>query len=211
MERVIGPQKNIDEKIIFIFDKISQIIHSLRWNVGFRNNLTPLQIQIITLLAEKPSLKSGVKEISDELGLSMPTISDTVKVLLRKGYIEILINKLDKRYKDIYLTQIGKRFFEDEILKVREESKKGLGVLKEEEKREFFIYLLKIISEFQEKGILKVVRICLNCENFIFNRYPGTERPHFCKLTNRRLAEHEFKVNCEGNIPGFKFSQDKEN
>jgi len=50
----------------------------------------------------------SVKEVSEELGLSMPGASRTVDALLRRGYLERREDEQDRRMKRIEITDAGR-------------------------------------------------------------------------------------------------------
>jgi len=65
------------------------------------------------------------------------------------------------------------------------------------------IFLLELLSKFQEKGIVQTLRMCLTCRYFEMNAFPDSEKPHLCQLTERAFADNKLKVRCERNKQGF--------
>lgn len=195
--------KELDPKIIYIFEKITNLSKVLMWNLSKETKLSPLGIQIILFLAENPRERALPSFISEELGVKRPTLSDALKALIKKGLIEEEKRKKDKRYKFLKLSEKGEKTLLKILSSYRGEIAKGLKGLKLKEKRELYTLLLKIISEFQDKSVIRISRMCINCANFVKNAFPDPVKKHLCKLTGKKLSDHDIRVNCEYSEPIF--------
>jgi DNA-binding MarR family transcriptional regulator len=196
--------EKVEEKIIFVFDRISNIFKSILWDIAFKYSLTPLQFQILFFLRERRGSRVMVSEVAKELGITTATVSDSLRVLRDKGYITKKNLKKDKRFKVLSLTNTGIEIAEKGYKEWEREILGGLDKFKKNDKERLFRFLLSIIMNYQKKGIISTARICLNCENFIENAYPYTSKPHYCKFTDRRFSDSGIKVYCEENIPRVK-------
>ena len=64
-------------------------------------------IQCHTLLEIEERGKTSMKEIADFFRIDKSTISRTIDILVKKGYVSRVINKDNRRYIDIELTEQG--------------------------------------------------------------------------------------------------------
>ncbi|HID11252.1 MAG TPA: hypothetical protein EYP17_08135 [Candidatus Latescibacteria bacterium] len=58
------------------------------------------------------------------------------------------------------------------------------------------LFLMELISSLHKVGVIKVARMCISCSYFKKDLYPGTDKPHYCKLTNTRLSVLELGMDC---------------
>ncbi len=197
MPRIQSSIEPLESKIIFIFDRITQLFKNILWEISYETNLSPLQLQILFYLNDRKEELRKISSIADEFGLTKATVSDAVRVLLEKEFVRKVPMKSDKRVKIIHLTEKGLKLVEWGMSKRDKLALLGLTGLKGEDKEQLFLSLMKIVSSYQEAGILKGMRMCPSCKNFVFNAFPGTEKPHLCKLTGKRFRNLEIQVNCD--------------
>ena len=67
----------------------------------------------IDYLSEQEEAKVTISEISKNLSIASPTVTELVKVLTKKGYLERKVNEKDKRFVEVALTDTGKKIVED--------------------------------------------------------------------------------------------------
>ncbi len=193
----------LDTKIIYIFEKITNLSKVLFWDISKETGISPLGIQVILFLAENPAERALPSFISEELGVTRATLSEALKTLVKKGLIKEEKSKKDKRYKFLKLTERGEKVLKKILSGYRGEISKGLKTLKLREKRELYTLLLKIISEFQDKNVIRISRMCINCANFVKNAFPDPVKKHLCKLTGKKLSDYDIKVKCDYSKPIF--------
>lgn len=192
--------KNIDEKIINLLDKLFQITRYIQWEIYKKSEVSPLMAQIIEYLGTNSENLRTPAKIAEDLGVKRPTITEALKVLIKRRYVKEKVYKKDKRYKILSLTKKGENFLHNKKLNFKEILKNSILPLNRKEKEKLFLTLINLIADLNKKGILPIARICLNCENFVKNKFKGSRKPHYCKLLNERMSDFELNVNCEKNI-----------
>ena len=81
-------QQNLTSKVVVGLERISEVFKTLLWDQSKATGLSPIQIQIIVFVAyHKPEL-CKVSYLAQEFNVTKPTVSDAVRVLLLKGFIE---------------------------------------------------------------------------------------------------------------------------
>jgi len=79
--------------------EISKIYKKL--NIDFEPSWFP----VFFLLYRRNEI--SITEISEELSVSQPAVSQLVSILIRKGFLRITIDKMDKRKKMVHFTDAG--------------------------------------------------------------------------------------------------------
>jgi DNA-binding MarR family transcriptional regulator len=192
--------KKIEDKIADIIEKISEIINYIHWDIWKKTGVSPLMAKIMEYIYENPLNFRSPAKIAEEMGLKRPTVTDALTSLKKNKYIEEKRFEKDKRYKILVLTKKGENFVKNENFNFKKILSKSISGLKKEEKEKFFSSLLSFVSILNKMGFLPIARICLNCENFVKDKYKGKEKPHFCLLLRKRMRDFDLNVNCPKNI-----------
>ena len=191
--------KKIEDKIVDLIEKISEIINYIHWEIWKKTGVSPLMAKIMEYIYENPLSFTNPAKIAEEMGLKRPTVTDALKSLKENKYIKEKIFEKDKRYKILVLTKKGKNFIRNENFNFKKILSKSISNLKEE-KEKLFSSLLNFVSDLNKRGFLPIARICLNCENFVKDKFKGKKKPHFCLLLRKRMRDFDLNVNCPKNI-----------
>jgi len=89
--------RRLSEKFLSEISKIYKIL-----NIDFE----PTWFPIFYLLYKRNTI--SVTEISEELTVSQPAVSQLVSILIQKGFLRLINDKIDKRKKMVYFTSKGK-------------------------------------------------------------------------------------------------------
>lgn len=192
--------KKIENKIADLIEKISEIINYIHWEIWKKTGVSPLMAKIMEYIYQNPLNFRNPAKIAEEMGIKRPTVTDALKSLKENNYIEEKTLEGDKRYKILILTKKGENFIKNENFNFKKILSKSISNLKKEEKEKLFSSLLNFVSNLNKKGFLPIARICLNCENFIRDKFKGKKKPHFCLLLKKRMRDFDLKVNCPKNI-----------
>lgn len=188
---LMSTNKDLDTKIIEAIERISRAQKILLWDKAKLYGLTPLQTQILMFIEESKPENANITNLSLELGVSQPTISDSVKSLINKGLIEATVWEKNRHFKILKLTDKGK-----EILKKLENwnyyLKKPLMDMNEEEKVRVFDFLLKYVIALRNDKTLYFVKACPLCRYFL-EKNPNE---YYCKLFNMDLKIKDLRINC---------------
>ncbi|SDK60615.1 MarR family winged helix-turn-helix transcriptional regulator [Sediminibacillus albus] len=95
------------EKIISSFREVNKVFYKQAWQNANDLGVTTLQLQILKLLEERPSL--GLVEVASKLNNSKSTISGTVERLVKAGYVQRKRSDQDRRALVLTLTDLGLR------------------------------------------------------------------------------------------------------
>ncbi|MFC1669358.1 MarR family winged helix-turn-helix transcriptional regulator [Spirochaetota bacterium] len=181
---------NIDNTIVAILDKFNQVQRSLMWEIAKTENLSPIQIQLLTYINHNSSDLNKVSILAKDFDLTKATVSDAVNSLERKKLIKKVKDRDDKRSFSIELTSKGKKVFEraSQWSEVIFEQLKGFSF---EEKKNAMVFLMDLLKSLFDEGAICIARMCIACSNFQRDIKPDSEKPHKCDLMNKYVSDEE--------------------
>lgn len=183
------------ERIMAGLARLGIALKSQSWDRTGPLGLNPTQGQILTLLLQKSGMQVSLSELAEQLAVSLPTVSDSVKALENKGYVKKQTDTNDKRAVGISLTAKGRVEAErlsqwpDYLLDAVEE-------LTESERRVFLRALVKMIRSLQVRGKIPVAQMCVTCRFFRPNVYKDPIHPHRCDFVNAPFGDGELRIVC---------------
>ena len=131
-----------------------------------------------------------VSFLAKEFDLTKATISDSVRVLIKKELLIKIPDTYDSRSYTIALTQKGK-----EITKKTSSFTNNLddavGSIDDNKKGDFLNNLLDIIHYLNKSDIISTQRMCLTCHH-----YQHKNNVHFCNLLDKKLYNKELQIDC---------------
>lgn len=172
--------------------KLGLAMRQQTWLQANEQGLSPTQGQILMSISVE-GVQSG-SELSNRLGLSLPTISDSVRVLVEKG---LVVKKPDPRHPRaslIELTAQG-RASARQTRTWPEFLSAAVGTLSPEEQEGFLLGLVKMIRSLQEEGQIPTNRMCVTCVHFRPNVY-NSNTPHHCAFLNSPMANKDLRLDC---------------
>jgi len=154
--------------------------------------LSPTQGQILAALARETL--TG-KELAARLGLTLPTVSDSVKALVEKALVTRAADPRHPRASLLSLSPKGRN--------LAQESKSWTDYLADAaaslgaaEKAVFYAGLVKMIRALQEDGHVPTARMCTSCVHFRPRVREGSH-PHHCALVDAALADTDLRLDCQ--------------
>jgi DNA-binding MarR family transcriptional regulator len=171
--------------------KIGLAMKQQTWQQANEEGLSATQGQILAALVAQPLTGS---ELSDRLGVTLPTISDSVRVLVEK---KLVTRSPDPRHPRASLLSPTKR---GAALGARARSwpelfASAVDDLAPEEQRGFYVGVMKIIRSLQDQGLVPISGMCVTCTHFRPN-VRGGETPHHCALVDAPLADDHLRLDC---------------
>ena len=193
-DSIFDPQaqvSNPDLKIIALLERLGECFRVLLWEKAKVLGISPIQIQILIFVQFHSDEKCKVTYLSQEFSLTKPTISEAVKSLEQKGFIERQTETLDSRSHTIHLTEAGKlavaqtAHFANPMLT-------SLTKIPPFEKGTLLEQLLGVTGQLQQAGIISMQRMCFSCRF-----YQKSSEGHFCRFLNKSLDNSELRVDCK--------------
>ena len=186
----------LSKKIAFGFHKIGLAIRHGEWDAGFKNQLTPTQAKILSILQEaRPDKRIRAKDVASEMGVSMPTAVESIQALCRKGLIRKEPSQQDKREKFLLLLPKGKVAAKqaDEGLLFLQQAIESLDT---EDQAVLLKGMITIVRELQKQNKLSVAHMCVSCEYFEAYAHKGAAYPHHCHYVDLPFGTPELHIEC---------------
>lgn len=171
--------------------KIGLAVKQQSWLQANEEGLSPTQGQILAALVDG---RSSATELAARLGLSLPTISDSVRVLVDKAHVVKTPDPRHPRASLIELTTAGRQLAIKaqawpEFLSV------AIDALSEAEQAALLAALIKMIRTLQDHGQIPISRMCVSCVHFRPRVHDGA-KPHHCAFVDAPMADQNLRLDC---------------
>ncbi|KYG85275.1 MarR family transcriptional regulator [Roseivirga seohaensis] len=182
--------KELNHNIVIALERISEAFKTLLWDKAKLYGLSPIQIQVLLFVAHHKSELSNVSHLAKEFNLTKPTISDAVKALSSKGYIEKEQSSVDSRSYTLLLSADGQALIQA-LDSYSQPLERILSDQEEQNLNTLYATLTKLIFQLNKNGVLSVQRTCFGCKF-----YSKTESNHFCTFLQKELIDTEIRLDC---------------
>ena len=79
---------NLEVKVLNGFERLSEALKSLLWEKAKVHGISPIQIQLLVFISNHKIEICNVSYMAKEFNVTKATISDAVRVLIKKEYLE---------------------------------------------------------------------------------------------------------------------------
>ncbi|MCS7212761.1 MAG: MarR family winged helix-turn-helix transcriptional regulator [Candidatus Calescibacterium sp.] len=179
-------------KILVIIQRLSRIIRKLIWDKVKDYGLTATQGEILMHILFNSEERRKVSVISEEFGISKPTVSRAINIIIDKGFIEKRVDENERRSHILSLTPKGLEIAAKislfgnvlaDIIRVE---------FNEQERRKVLIALLNLTEKLVENGISHEFPSCIFC------RYFEAEGESFwCDKLQMVIIPETIRLNCD--------------
>ena len=183
-------QTSVSSKIVVGLERISEVFRILLWRHAKTIGLSPIQIQILVFIAYHKQELCKVSHLAKEFGMTKPTISDAIKVLVKKKYVKKDTSSDDSRSYTIILTQLGK----DTVSQTENFAnpiQQQLEGIPPENLENVFETLSHLIYQLNQNQILTVQRTCYGCSFF-----EKDQERNYCRLLEKELLAPDIRLDC---------------
>lgn len=175
-----------------VHDLLERLSNLLRTEIrvfGLQYGLQPVQVEALTYLTQCNRYSDTPQAVTEFLGLTKGTVSQSLKVLEQKGFLRKQQDTQDKRIIHLAPTAKGRKLIEQSI------SAKGLEAAlantNSVQVGELGEVLRSILREMQHVNNRKTFAACHTCR---FNE--THETGSVCGLTNEPLSAQEVNLIC---------------
>ncbi|MCA9632233.1 MAG: winged helix-turn-helix transcriptional regulator [Myxococcales bacterium] len=182
----------IESRIATGLHKLGLAMKQQDWQQANQAGLSATQGQILAALVGEGPLTGS--ELSKRLGVTLPTVSDSVKVLAAK---QLLVKKPDPRHPRASLLEPTKQgaALGKSARSWPEFMAEAVGELSNEERSVFLSGVVKMIRQLQERGQVPLSGMCVTCTHFRPHVRQG-KTPHHCALVDAPLAADQLRLDC---------------
>jgi DNA-binding MarR family transcriptional regulator len=186
---------SLPDKIVAALDRLAHAPRTSRQALATSRGLTPLQIDLLADRAGGHPPDPLVGLLAREVGVSQPTVTDSLRALEIKGLVRRDPDRRDSRRTVVALTPSGHRLAAD-LADTDDALAEAIGQLPQQVQEATLETLLTLIAGLVDDGTITVARTCITCR---FHRHDGTT--HHCNLLGIDLPTRELRVNCPEHQP----------
>lgn len=177
-------------KITAALDRLARARRLQRQSDATLHGVTPLQLDLLTILAEGPPPEPTVGLLATEVAVTQPTATDSLQALVSKGLVERRRDPTDRRRSWIELTAAGQELVGD-LSRTDDDLTAAVASLPQPVQEATLEALLTLIARLVETGAIQTARTCLTCR---YHQHDG--RMHHCTLLGIDLPPADLRVNC---------------
>ena len=182
----------IVQRIATGLHKLGLAMKQQSWKEAAEEGLSPTQGQILAALAHDGLLTGS--ELARRLGVTLPTVSDSVRALVEKLLVEKRPDPRHPRASLLALTTAGKRQA-SRASAWPEFMATAVSSLSEAEQTAVLSGVMKMIRTLQENGQIPTSKMCVSCVHFRPNVNEGP-RPHHCAFVDAPMASDHLRIDC---------------
>jgi DNA-binding MarR family transcriptional regulator len=186
---------DLDRIIILALERISLVFRNLLWEHSKKEGLSPIQIQFLLFIYSHSRQYSSVSEIARTFNLTAATVSDAVAALERKGLVQKLVSRRDKRMYPLALTRSGRQMSLT-LMNWYQPLLPYLQQFTEQSREQSMRFLLQLLNALQPDETRETIKTCLFCGHFREKNSDQEPLSPYCILRNVPLNEGEFRLNC---------------
>ncbi len=190
----------LPERVAAGLSKIGLAMKHRAWKEAGLRRLAPLQAQTLSLLRMRANRHLTVSAIAEQLAVSLPTISEVIQTLEKRGLVNRDRSQSDGRVVHVTLTVKGRRKaderagWQDFLAGVADQLPPGEQVV-------LLHMLIKMIRMLQERGEIPIARMCVTCRYFRPNVYADQENPHHCDYVDAPFGDRLLRIDCAEHEP----------
>ena len=182
-------------------ERLTGLVRNQAWRDGSDASLHPAQRALLAVLAsEGESMRAGA--LAARLGVSAASISDSIRAVEAKGWIERAQDPDDARARRLSLTNTGA-----DLIAGIQRTDGGLAQLSQTLTDQDAAALLRIVQllihQAQAQGLASGIRTCLGCAYFrpYANAKVDAEHPHVCAYVGAPFGDAELRADCAEQTP----------
>lgn len=177
-------------KVAAAIDRLARSQRARRQAIAAERGLTPLQVDLLVTLAAGEPPRPLVGHLAAELGVTQPTVTDSLRALERKALVARGSDPGDARRTAVALTAAGREVAR-EVEAAGDDLVAAIAELEKGTQGAMLDGLLRIIAGLVERGAITVARTCLTCR--FHEVRSGTDH---CTLLGMAVAQEDLRVNC---------------
>lgn len=180
-------ERSSDEHIAEMLERIGEVALALRRGKGAAHDLSALQLRVLGLVADRATEPVGVAVLADVLQVSRPTASDSVRLLVERGFLQRKPDPHDGRSHTLRLTAAGRQAAASGSPLLN-----ALAGMPREGKAGTLIAIMRILEALVTSGDIRIQRMCFTCTHYRGDK----EGKHRCMLLQKDMAVSDLRTDC---------------
>ena len=171
-----------EKQIHEYLERLSNLLRNEARSIGAEYDLLPVQIEALHYLSICNRYSDTPMGVTEYLGQTKGTVSQSLKVLERKGFLSKNNDCKDKRITHLQLSKAGKDFLEQAI--PAPQFINACEHLGQKSQVQIVNKLQELLRAIQQTNGMKSFGVCHTCQ---YNQMDDKNHGHRCGLTNESL------------------------
>ena len=176
-------------------DRLGTLVRGNLRGVGGQSGLQPVHLQALIYLAAANRYSNTPQALTDYLGLTKGTVSQSLLLLHARGLIERQVDSVDKRMVRLALTDAGMQLLHDSPL--LPEWTQAVAHIAPQRSKIALAVLRELLLTLQLSAGKRSFGVCNTCQH---NLHEGP-RSYRCGLTEEKLSTAETRQICREHLP----------
>jgi len=172
-------------------ERLSELFRIDTRQAGAVHGLQPVQLEVLHYLSICNRFSDTPMAVTEYLGQTKGTVSQTIKVLEGKGLLSKVVDKEDKRITRLALTAKGKRLIKQLVPTPMVVN--ACESLPEKTQEQIATSLSQLLSALLESNVLKTFGACHSCR---YNSQAEGEEGYYCNLVQQPLSIDDVQMIC---------------
>jgi len=177
-------------------ERLSNLLRTESRQLLTSHGLQPIQLEILHYLSVCNRYSNTAKGVAEYLGQTKGTVSQSIKVLERKGLITKHVDNIDKRIVHLKITSNARTFLKKTVPAPLFSNAGKL--IKEQSIKQIQSALKSLLMAVQKANGLKSFGVCHTCR---YNQQLNNGN-HLCGLTKEVLSSKEVQLICREHDDG---------
>ena len=190
----------LDLNAFRLIERIGNLLRSEERKKYAAIGLQPVHVQVLDYLFTCNRFSDTPASVAEYLGLTKGTVSQSLQVLERKGYIQKTQDSEDGRVVHLALSAAGTKLLDD--IKPMDVFAQAQHAVSSQHFTTIEAALNSMLSELQKANNAKSFGVCHSCVNFV-----QLDDHYLCNLTQLPLSQFDAKKICREHV--FSADHDK--
>ena len=184
----------MDESTLYHYlERISNLLRAEARQASANIGLQPVHLQVLSYFSQCNRYSNTTAAVTEYLGATKGTTSQTLRLLERKGYIERQVDTIDRRIQHLQLSKAGSTLLEK--LTPPHFFRQAHQQLLNNDACDSEHFLSRLLRELQIANGSNTFGVCQTCHFF-----QSDGKTHQCGLTHERLQNSDINKICREHI-----------
>ncbi|HLF97526.1 MAG TPA: MarR family winged helix-turn-helix transcriptional regulator [Methylococcaceae bacterium] len=180
------------ELVYSYLERITNLLRADARRAESGGGLIPVQLEVLHYLAICNRYSNTPAAVAEYLGLTKGTVSQTLRVLETRGYLEKIQDTKDRRVVHLHLSATGRDLVATAL--PPESLKQGIRLLSAESLQQLSQSLREVLQAMQKANRMRSFGVCGTCRHHILL---AEDRQHArCNLTGELLSAEDARHIC---------------
>ena len=177
-------------------ERLSNLLRTESRHLLTSHGLQPIQLEVLHYLSVCNRYSNTVKGVTEYLGQTKGTVSQSIKVLERKGLVTKHVDNTDKRIVHLKITSNARTLLKKTVpAPVFSNASK---LIKEQSMKQILSALRSLLMAAQKANDLKSFGVCHTCR---YNQRQNNGK-HLCGITKEVLSSKDVQLICREHDDG---------